>query len=210
MKSIYNSWQATITELTTKMTIIQIKQAAPDDYHGILKLQHANQPAQLSEKEKQQGFVVSNFTLDTLDEINNSLGILVALAGNEITGFVCLTPTAPLPDHPVLRAMIKTFPEQRFNGNILIQQRVFIYGPVCISKEWRGRGILKKLFSGVKNFVRDKFDTGVAFIDNNNQHSFSAHVQGLGMTVLTPFEHDNHHYQLVAFSCLHNDNQCII
>jgi hypothetical protein len=181
------------------MTIIHIKQATPADYPGILKLQSANQPEQLNEEEKKQGFVVSNFTAEALDAMNKALGILVAVSDDEVAGFVCMAPTEPLPGHPVIQAMFTTFPQQQFNGKALSQQRVFIYGPVCIDKNRRGQGILKKLFAGVKDFVQSHYDVGVAFINDDNPHSLSAHVQGLKMTALTPFDCDGQRYQLVAF-----------
>lgn len=182
------------------MSTIHIKQARQADYSSILRLQNANQLEQLSKEEKKQGFVTSNFTLETLDAINKALGILIAVSDDEVAGFVCMTPPEKLPDHPVIQAMFKTFPQQQFNGKSLSQQRIFIYGPVCIDKNRRGQGILKKLFAGVKNFVQLHYDAGVAFINENNPHSLSAHVQGLKMTTLAPFDCDGERYQLIAFA----------
>lgn len=179
---------------------IEIKRAMPADYPGILALQYANRPEQLSEADRQQGFIVSDFTTESLDTINKALGILVATAGDDIAGFVCMVPTDPLPAHPVIQAMFKTFPQQVFRGETLDSMKVFIYGPVCINKKWRGRGILKQLFEGVQAFAGSDYDAGVAFINDANQHSLSAHVQGLKMTPLTPFDCDGHRFQLVAFS----------
>ncbi|WP_324285441.1 hypothetical protein Q5384_23610 (plasmid) [Enterobacter ludwigii] len=56
---------------------IEIKRAMPADYPGILALQYANQPEQLSEADRQQGFIVSDLTTESLDTINKALGILV-------------------------------------------------------------------------------------------------------------------------------------
>jgi len=182
------------------MSSIIVRQAEPKDYPAIIELQNANTPDQLTEEEKKQGFVVSSMTEETLDSINKNLGVLVAIEDNELAGFVCLASTNPLPTHPVVKAMYESFSHQIFNNKVLTDYRVFIYGPVLINPKWRGKGILKKLFSAVKDFTKKDFDLGTAFINDKNPHSISIHIQGLGMTALTPFNYENESYQLVVFS----------
>lgn len=182
------------------MSTIHIKQAKPADYSGILRLQSANRLEQLSEEEKKQGFIASNFTSEALDTINKALGILIAVSDDEVVGFVCMCPPEELSNHPVIQTMLSIFRQRQFNGKPLNQQRIFIYGPVCIDKKRRGQGILKKLFAGVNDFVQLHYDAGVAFINANNPHSLSAHVDGLKMTALTPFDCDGERYQLIAFA----------
>lgn len=182
------------------MALITVKQAETKDYSAIINLQNANTPDQLSEEEKKQGFVVSSMTIQTLDAINKSLGVLVAMEGDQLTGFVCLAPTHPLPEHPIIKAMYDSFPQQTFHNKPLSHYRVFLYGPVLINPMWRGKGILKKLFFAVKDFTEKKYDLGAAFINDKNKHSLSVHIEGLGMTALTPFTYENESFQLVAFS----------
>lgn len=179
---------------------MEIRQARIEDYPKIIRLQQQNTPGQLSEAEMRQGFIVSQMDEPRLDAINQALGILVAMDGAQLAGFVCLVPTSLQPRHPVVEAMLATFAHQQFGGKSLEQQRVFVYGPVCISNEWRGKGLLRQLFEAVKSHAREDYDTGAAFINDLNPHSLAAHVKGLGMTVLTPFNCDQQTYQLVVFA----------
>lgn len=182
------------------MNSIVIRQAEPKDYSAIIELQNANTPDQLTEEEKKQGFVVSSMTEETLDGINKNLGVLVAIEDEKLAGFVCLATTNPLPGHPIVKAMFESFPRQIFNNKYLTDYRVFIYGPVLINSNWRGKGILKKLFSAVKDFTKKDYDLGTAFINDKNPHSLAVHVQGLGMTTLTPFHYSDETFQLVVFA----------
>ncbi|MET3537725.1 GNAT family N-acetyltransferase [Chryseobacterium limigenitum] len=181
------------------MSSIIVRQAEPKDYSAIIELQNANTPDQLTEEEKKQGFVVSSMTEETLDDINKNLGVLVAIEDGKLAGFVCLATTNPLPGHPVVKAMYESFPQQIFNDRKLPEYRVFIYGPVLVNSNWRGKGILKKLFSAVKDFTKKNYDLGAAFINDKNPHSLSAHVEGLGMVPLNPFNYKDEAFQLVVF-----------
>ncbi|SHM59992.1 GNAT family N-acetyltransferase [Chryseobacterium polytrichastri] len=128
-----------------------------------------------------------------------NLGVLVAIEDDKLAGFVCLATINPLPGHPVVKAMYESFPNQIFNHEPLTEYRVFIYGPVLINSDWRGKGILKKLFAAVKDFTKKDYELGTAFINDKNLHSLAVHTQGLGMAALTPFNYHGETFQLVVF-----------
>ncbi|VEA64892.1 Uncharacterised protein [Serratia plymuthica] len=177
-----------------------IRQACRADYPAILQLQSQNTPANLGESQKRQGFIVSRMGEAQLERINRRLGILVAVEDRALAGFVCLMPTDMQPRPPVVDAMLDTLGNQSFNGRALREQKVFLYGPVCLDTAWRGKGVLKQLFAAVKACTRDEFDVGALFIDDDNPHSLTAHEQGLKMTALAPFRCGRHGYQLLVFA----------
>lgn len=177
-----------------------IRQALPNDYPAILNLQAQNTPEQLTAEQRHQGFIVSQMNEKQLSSINNGLGILVAVEGEQLAGFVCLMPADTQPRPSVVDAMLQTLSSESFHGQPLSQQRVFLYGPVCLSAEWRGKGVLRQLFDGVKELTRNDFDVGALFVNEDNPHSLAAHVNGLGMTALTSFHCNNESYQLIVFA----------
>jgi hypothetical protein len=177
-----------------------IRKALPIDYPGIVALQHENRPENLTDEQKRQGFVVSNMNEEQFAAINDSLGIVVAVDADRIAGFLCMVPSEVQPRHPVVQAMVDTFPVQQFRGASLAGQRVFVYGPVCIGHAWRGKGLLRRLFDAAKAIAAENYDTGAAFINVGNPHSLAAHVNGLGMSALTPFSHDGQRYDIVVFA----------
>ncbi|MDB5767347.1 MAG: hypothetical protein JWQ61_2161 [Collimonas fungivorans] len=183
---------------------MEIRQARNEDYPKIVQLQLENTPERLSAAERQQGFIVSQMDEAQLEAINQALGILVAVDGAQLAAFVCMAPAAMQPRHPVVDAMLATFARQQFGGKSLEQQRVFVYGPVCIGREWRGKGLLQQLFAAVKTYAQADYDTGAAFINDRNPHSLAAHVQGLKMTALTPFSCGQDTFQLVVFPTADN------
>lgn len=177
-----------------------IRQALPSDYPAILALQVQNTPENLTAQQRQQGFIVSQMNTNQLASINNRLGILVAIEDKQLVGFVCLMPVDTHPRPPVVDVLLQTLASQSLNGQPLNQLRVFLYGPVCLNAQWRGRGVLRRLFAAVKARTQHDFDVGALFINNSNPHSLAAHIKGLGMTALASFHYHDEHYQLIVFT----------
>lgn len=176
-----------------------IRQAIASDYPAILALQAKNTLENLNDLQRQQGFIVSEMNEAQLATLNADLGILIAEQNGELAGFVCLARPNMQPRPPVVDAMMSALPHHYFADTLITKQQLFLYGPVCLASEWRGKGVLKRLFNAVKTHTRDQFDVGVLFINQNNPHSLMAHVKGLGMTILGEFSSQGDHYQLLAF-----------
>lgn len=65
-----------------------IRQATPADYDSILEIQRLNTPENLDAENLQQGYIVSQMSRAQLEAINGKLGILVAVEGKTVAGFV--------------------------------------------------------------------------------------------------------------------------
>lgn len=74
------------------------------------------------------------------------------------------------------------------------------FGPVCIDRPHRRRGLLRGLYEALKNEIAGQFEVGVAFVARDNSHSLQAHVAGLGMTDVGDFEVKGKIYAILAFS----------
>lgn len=178
---------------------MEIRQARRSDYPQILQLQSANIPEHLTTEQRQQGFIVSKMDEKQLEAINNELGIIVACDDKKITGFVCLNRSDHRPRPGIVDAMLAELPHTQLDGQSLNDLRIFLYGPVCIDQLYRGKGLLRQLFHAARLQTKGQFDAGVAFVNDSNPHSLSAHVQGLGMQDVLSFCYQGEHYHLLAF-----------
>ncbi|NLS55934.1 N-acetyltransferase [Hafnia alvei] len=176
-----------------------IRQAVPTDYDSILEIQRLNTPENLDAENLQQGYIVSQMSRAQLEAINSKLGILVAVEGKTVAGFVCMTATCAKPHPPVIDALLEQAETHSLNQRPMTELSPFLYGPVCISRRFRGAGVLSQLFAAVKSHMHGKYDAGLAFIADDNPHSLVAHIQGLGMSDVTRFRFDGKDYHLVAF-----------
>ena len=95
--------------------------------------------------------------------------------------------------------MIDELPRLSFLGRPLAAQRTLIYGPVCVARSHRGRGLLRGLYDALRSEVAGGYDSGVAFVAKSNQRSLAAHVDGLGMTIAGDFVFNGNSYWILAF-----------
>ena len=95
--------------------------------------------------------------------------------------------------------MLQSYDRFTFESRPLRAYKSYIYGPVCIGREYRGGGLLRGLYEAQKKDLAGQFEIGVAFVSRNNPHSLSAHVAGLGMNEAGDFEVNGNVYVTLAF-----------
>jgi len=175
------------------------RRAGIADYEGILELQAANYVANLSEEDRREGFLSAEFSREQVAAMADDLGIMIAIESGVIAGYLCAFRNEFDHSSPVLAEMLHSYERVQFEGNPLSSYNSYIYGPVCIGKNYRRRGLLRGLFEAQRRDLAGKFDVGVAFVARNNSHSLQAHVGGLGMDDVGDFEVKGNSYVILAF-----------
>ena len=181
------------------MAVIDYRRANPVDYNEILNLQAANYVANLSAEERKEGFLSAQFTAEQTAQIAEDLGTMVALVDHKVAGFLCAFRNEFETGSPVIAKMMESYDRLTFEGRPLNVFKSYIYGPVCIGREYRRRGLLHGLYDAQKRDLVGRFDVGVAFVARNNPHSLQAHVAGLGMAEAGDFECHGNLYVALAF-----------
>jgi predicted GNAT superfamily acetyltransferase len=178
---------------------IEYRRAEPNDYPAILDLQSANFIANLGEEEQREGFLSAQFSPEQTAQIAQDLGTMVAVADGRVAGFLCAFRNEFETGSPVIAHMIASYDRLIFDGQPLSAWRSYIYGPVCIAKEFRRRGLLRGLYEAQKKDLAGQFDIGVAFVARNNPHSLNAHAAGLGMSEAGDFTVKDNIYATLVF-----------
>jgi predicted GNAT superfamily acetyltransferase len=178
---------------------IEYRRANTENYSAILGLQSANYIANLSEEDRKQGFLSAQFTAEQTARIAQDLGTMVAVVDGRVAGFLCAFRKEFDTGSPVIAQMLNSYDRLTFAGRPLSAFQSYIYGPVCIGREHRGRGLLRGLYQAQKENLAGQFEIGVAFVSRTNPHSLSAHVGGLGMTEAGDFEVNGNIYVTLAF-----------
>jgi hypothetical protein len=181
------------------MPPIEYRRAQPEDYPEILALQAANFIANLTAEERQQGFLSAQFTPEQTARIAEDLGTMVAVVNNIVGGFLCAFRKEFDTGSPVIATMLASYDGLTFQGKPLSSFSSYIYGPVCIGRDYRRGGLLRGLFEAQKKDLAGQFEIGVAFVSRNNPHSLKAHVAGLGMIEAGDFQVKENIYATLAF-----------
>ena len=184
------------------------RRLAPDDLPGLLELQESNHYENLTPDERKEGFLSARFSVDHFEQMNRDAAVVIAEHDGNVVGYACSAGVDFSRQFPILDAMIAAFGRLAYLGTTLIDARVCVYGPVCVDRTWRGRGVLRGLLVGIKEELAGQFDVAAAFISKANSRSFAAHVDGLGMTVLGDYAFDSGRYWIVAFGIPASDLAC--
>jgi len=179
--------------------VMEFGRATSEDIPAILDLQAANLISHLDEAARQDGFLSVEFTRKQIEEMADHVGIIVARDGIRVAGYLCASSRKFNQAFPLLAAMMERFDRIDYLGRSLTSSRVFIYGPVCIDRFYRGRGLLTGLYETLKKEVTGQYDVGVAFVADDNPHSLHAHVKGLGMDRVGEFVFSEKRYHILAF-----------
>jgi len=169
---------------------IKFRRAVPADYKAIRALQKANLITALGERGAQEGFLTMEYTEHQFEEINQDLGIAVAVRGRTLLGYLCGMSFSYAGQFPLLSELIGNLAGLRLDGRALTGDTTFIYGPVCIVAKARGTGILAGLFTALKKIAGPRYDACVLFISDRNKRSLHAHIGKLGMKDVGTFEFD--------------------
>lgn len=178
---------------------VKFRRAEPRDFPAILRLQSANYIANLSAEEQKEGFLSAEFSAAQVAAMAGDLGIVVASDAGSLLGYLCGFRCDFDHGSPVIAKMLERFDQIQYGGKPLSAHRSFIYGPVCIDRAHRRRGLLRGLYEALKREVAGRYDVGVAFVSRDNPHSLRAHVAGLGMVEVGDFEVRGKLYAILAF-----------
>lgn len=148
---------------------VSIVRASEADLDDILALQVANQ-------REHGGTLSANFPRSKILAMMQDMPLIVARRGNRITGFLVTSSRAMNVDVPIIRAMLEAYP-----GSV----NAYVYGPICISVEERGKGLAQEMFSTLRSFEPAR--EGILFIRRDNKASLRAHAK-MGMSEVAEFE----------------------
>lgn len=165
----------------TESNII-IKVATSEDLDGIIKLQKENQIAQ-------GGSLSAELSYTQIKEMMSDMPQIVALADNQIVGFLLTTSQSVNKKRNVaiVDAMFASF-----KGN----KDSYIYGPICVSNSQRGKGLAQLLFKELLNKKPNK--EGILFIKSDNEASLKAHKK-MGMYKVSSFCFNNSDFDVFAY-----------
>ncbi len=178
---------------------IEYRRAGRGDYAGIIRLQRANYIANLSAEERREGFLSAEFSFEQVAAIASNLGIAIVTMDDDLAGCLCAIRREFDHGSPVVAKMLESYDQARFEGKPLSAFNSYIYGPVCIARQYRRRGLLRGLYNFQKKDLAGQFEVGVALVSHSNRHSMQAHVDGLGMTEAGEFEVNGNLFAILAF-----------
>ena len=184
--------------MTDLVKTLQFRVAMQNDMQGALELLQSQHRDNLSDSEKQDGFISVRFTMETLNEMTDN-GITVVAVADDITAGVLSAQSCDynLRSIPLAAKLIEACHGLTFQNEDIELDRAIICGPVCVAKDFRGQGIFEKMYDVFKVEARDSYDLGLTLIARTNPRSLRAHEK-IGYKNLISFDFDSRTYDALA------------
>ncbi len=177
---------------------MEYRMAKESDIEGVLALHKKYHVDTVSEEDRADGFVTTQFDGELLRElIHREKGLFVAEEGDRIAAYVMAASWGYCSRWPLFQHMIERLGEVTFLGQTLTCDNSYQYGPVCIDGEYRGTGVLERIFDLARKEMGRRYPILVTFVNKKNPRSARAHSR-MGLTVALEFEYrGNAYYEYV-------------
>jgi hypothetical protein len=179
--------------------IITFEIAKISDIQGVLALQNLYLVTNLSEEEKAFGFVTTPFTAQQLTEVIQKEELFLAKDNNKIIGYIFAGSWEFFNQWPIFNYMNSLFPKLAFLDFKITTTNSFQYGPICIHKNYRGKGLITSLFELMRINLSQKYPLSLTFINKINIPSTKAHTEKLKWTIIGDFQFNTNDYYILAY-----------
>ncbi|MRT05036.1 GNAT family N-acetyltransferase [Ewingella americana] len=150
---------------------MEIIKSGHADAQAILQILSESKGENLTpEQRASEGFTQGNMDESLLKTFQDGVGVFICKEQGEIAG-VAMTSLGKQAKQGVAQA---TYNAVVSNGKVPAEQ-IFLYGPVSVRWEFRGKGILTQLLVHICETLQHRFALGVAFVDKENQKSLAIH-----------------------------------
>jgi GNAT superfamily N-acetyltransferase len=154
-----------------------------DHFEQIITLQNQNLYKSLTaEQQDQQGFVFAEHTVELLRQMSTQIPQVIALYQDKVIGYNLAMTAAMEKELPSLEPMFKEFHKSRYRGKVLTAYKFFVGGQVCVDKDFRGLGVLSKLYNATADLVGNAYELCVTEIAVRNANSLKIH-QKMGFEI---------------------------
>ncbi len=180
---------------------MKYRSATIDDIKAVSELQKKYHVSTVSEEDKKDGFVTTEFTYEQFkDIIEKENGLTIACDDEgRVAAYAMAASWKFWSAWPMFQFMIKDLPNVTYLGKTLTTENSFQYGPVCIDKKYRGKNVVRNLFETSRKEMQKRFPIMITFINKANPRSFAAHTKKTGFEVIKEFDYNNNHYYELGY-----------
>jgi L-amino acid N-acyltransferase YncA len=170
------------------------------DISQIMDIQSENQIENLTLSQQKNGYLSIAFTEDEFKAFNDNLCVVVAKEQDKVIGYCCISSAAFNAQFPILDQIVRgisayTIPDTQ---DMPAEANTCIYGPVCIARSHRGKGVLQKLSTRGLEIAKEKgYVYCFSFIAADNERSLQAHRK-LSFHTVGTVHHNNNEYVVIA------------
>ena len=170
-----------------------------DHFEQILALQRQNlRQTVAAERHADSGFVFVEHSLSQLRELAAGMPQAIAQSNGRVVGYSLAMSPEMCDPVPSLTPMFEQFARLQFRGRPLLDFRFPVGGQVCGDQQWRGQGLIGRLYAETRRRLPPGFELCVTEIATRNRVSLLAH-QRIGFEPVGVYQDAAEEWQVVAW-----------
>lgn len=178
----------TITRVTTHTEL-----------EGIKKLQEENLKKNLGDQEaKTEGFVTAEYTMEFLERMHGESASVIAKDGDQVIGYALVATRAIRHEHELLGDLFDTIDKINYQNRLLKDSNYVVIGQLCVSKNYRGLGLVQKIYQHFKKSLAPSFDYGITDVAQDNPRSLKAHLKS-GFVIIDTLQYGGLGWDIVLW-----------
>ena len=181
-------------------TMVRIKLAQEvSELEGILALQRRNLKRCLSESEaEEQGFLIAEYNLAYLQQMQARRPSVVAVDDGRVVGYALVVTQEVRKGLPFISDFFDEIDRISYRGALLAGTDYVVVGQLCVDKDYRGQGLVDRLYGCFRASLDDRYHCGVTDIARANRRSLKAH-QKVGFEVIHTIEYEGRTWDVVLW-----------
>lgn len=185
------------------MAIVFEIASSEQHFEQILQVQKQNLFSTISEEQQaQQGFVFAEHTIPLLKMMAAHLPQVIAVNNGTVVGYNLAMPVSMKNELPSLVPMFTEFERSQYRGWPLTTYRFMVGGQVCVDKDFRGQGLLRRLYHETRNRLPPGYQLCVTEVAARNSVSLKAH-QKMGFEVVSTYHDGKELWKVMVWNLEH-------
>jgi GNAT superfamily N-acetyltransferase len=166
----------------------------------ILKLQQNYLAPELtSDEQRDEGFVFVEYEFSLLKRMADKLPQAITLADNQVVGYCLSLPLTLQSELPILKPMFNQFNCCSYKDVSLNDYNFFVGGQTCVDRQYRGQGLMARMYNHIQNSLTSDYDLCVTEIATRNLPSVRAHEK-MGFEVISKYSDEKEEWVIVAWN----------
>lgn len=159
--------------------MIIIKRVADfNELEGIKKLQEENLKRNLPGNEAEtEGFVTAEYSIEFLETLHKAGPSIIAKDSDHVVGYALVADKSIRNQHELLSDLFNCIDRITFNGVSLKEARYVVVGQLCVAKNYRGLGLVQRMYREFKNSLAGEYDYCLTDVAENNPRSLKVHLK---------------------------------
>lgn len=136
--------------------------------------------------------------MDFLETLHRACPSVIAKDKEIIAGYALVAVKSVRHQHELLSDLFNTVDKIEYNGQLLENSKYVIVGQLCVARDYRGLGLVQKMYDYYKTSLAGEFDYCLTDVAIDNIRSLKAHEKS-GFRIIDTLEYGGLSWNIILW-----------